>query len=417
MTKNKFHFFLGGQDLEMTEISKLLDDNGQTYDDAKLQWGASAETYERRIKDVAAAGQIPVLVELEENIPLPKGTLSVDHHGSRAQEPASILQIADILNIELTRDQELVAANDSGYINGMRAAGATPEEIKDIRSRDRAAQGITQEQENQAQDAIQTQMEYNSPDTLAVVRCPHSKVASIMDHYRGQPDGGPKGILVLSEDGEVNYSGPGHIAEKLSQYFPENSWSGGSGLGKEDGEAFFGMNAGQQSVAVHAAAVAFTALDERDAKGTHNKHGRTANFLGLDPWVDRENADRSTPFEGGFYAVQLANESNSTVPARIWHENGGSFQSFLRHTPEDHTKASKGLDYSKDEDFDIEFERLQKLGMDPLKYAKSLNVSPEVMSEIKKGVVRQKAAESLPVTDNTDTPQNLHPKKSKQEER
>lgn len=389
MTKRDFHFFLGGQDLEMTEIAKMLATNGQPFDDAQMQWGAAASKYGDRISQVTATGKTPVLIELAEDVDLPKNTILVDHHGARSNEPASISQIADLLGIEMTRDQKLVAANDRGYIAGMQRAGATAEEISDIRARDRAAQGVTPEHEAQAEAAMLTEKEFNSPDGLAVVRCAHSKVAPIMDRYRAQEDGGPKGILVLSDDGEVNYSGPGHIAKQLTEYFPENSWSGGEGLGSPDGEAFFGANAGQASVAVHAAAVALTAIDNRDVT-RDNAHRVHADFLGYSPWVDQENENMTNEFEGGFYAVQLSHKANSPVPARIWRENGGSFTNFGRVPEGASQKAWEGLDPNSDKDFDTYDRRFQDMLVAPVDYAKQIGASREVQHEIRKSVVEEK---------------------------
>ena len=46
-----------------------------------------------------------------------------------------------------TRDLALVAANDRGHIEGLQCAGATVEQIRDIRQRDCRAQGITEAEE------------------------------------------------------------------------------------------------------------------------------------------------------------------------------------------------------------------------------------------------------------------------------
>ena len=66
----------------------------------------------------------------------------IDHHNERDHEPASIVQVAELLGVALTRREQLVAANDRGYIPALRAAGATDAEVADIRRADRAAQGV-----------------------------------------------------------------------------------------------------------------------------------------------------------------------------------------------------------------------------------------------------------------------------------
>jgi len=393
--ENQFHFFLGGQDLEMQEIRGLLEAKGQPFDDARPGWGAGTALYADRMAQVAAEGKIPVAIELTPDAPVPPQTVMVDHHGARAHEPASIIQVAQLIGADLTRDQRLVAANDAGYINAMRREGASTEEILAIRARDRAAQGITPEQEAQAERAIE-RADANggiaSPDGLKVVRCPHARTAAVVDRYRARPDGGPKGILVLSDDGEVNYSGPGHIAKQLAGYFPEHSWSGGEGLGKKDGEAFFGTNAGpSQALAVYAATVALTAMDARvdDPKKAHRQH---ADFLGYTPWVDRKNPLHTTPFEGGFYAVDLAHASKSRVPIDIWAANGGSFTSFLRTDEAALKKAERRLDPNHPDAatrYDKEMRRHQYSAVE---YAVRMGASREIKDAVRGAVIRERAA-------------------------
>ena len=76
---------------------------------------------------------------------LAAGAIDVDHHGSRSGEPASIIQVLSLLGIEPSRKQLLIAANDSGFIPGIVAAGDSAAEIAEIRALDRATQGITPE--------------------------------------------------------------------------------------------------------------------------------------------------------------------------------------------------------------------------------------------------------------------------------
>ena len=115
----RYVFFLGGQDLEMLTIRKLLVDSGQTYLDKSLGWGVKASAYAKEIAMIHQDGITPVLVELEIDIKLPESAVVVDHHNDRSGEEASILQVAQLLGIMPTRDQILVAANDSGYIPAM----------------------------------------------------------------------------------------------------------------------------------------------------------------------------------------------------------------------------------------------------------------------------------------------------------
>ncbi len=53
------------------------------------------------------------------------------------------MQIPELLNIELSRWQQLIAANDCGYIPAMLKMDASNNEIEAIRKADRKAQGVT----------------------------------------------------------------------------------------------------------------------------------------------------------------------------------------------------------------------------------------------------------------------------------
>ncbi|MBD3842714.1 MAG: hypothetical protein IE909_12690, partial [Campylobacterales bacterium] len=83
-------------------------------------------------------------IELEQDITPPSNYIEIDHHGKNDHKPSSLEQVADILGLELSRKQQLIAANDSRYIDGMKKLCATNKEIEMIRKEDRAAQGISE---------------------------------------------------------------------------------------------------------------------------------------------------------------------------------------------------------------------------------------------------------------------------------
>jgi hypothetical protein len=96
---------------------------------------------------------------LEPDIPLPEGTILIDHHNERAgrDQPTSLEQLFSLLglpNTEWTRWQALVAANDRGHVREMQGLGASAEEMQRIREADRRAQGVSDEQERQAEAAL-----------------------------------------------------------------------------------------------------------------------------------------------------------------------------------------------------------------------------------------------------------------------
>ncbi len=228
-----YKFFLGGRDLEMVRIAEILAEAGEHFADKGLGWGAKASAYTEEIAAATADGLGVVLVELEIDITVPERTVIVDHHGDRAGEPASILQVASLVGVTTKEwmKLKLIAANDSGYIPAMQAAGATPEEIAEVRLADRAAQGITLEQEAEAERAL-GQVEVIG--RLTVVRMAHSKCATVTDRLFGQYDQ----LLILSADGEVNFFGQGDICADMKERF--EGWNGGSGLGKADGIGYWG---------------------------------------------------------------------------------------------------------------------------------------------------------------------------------
>lgn len=156
--KNQPVFLLGGADLEMLEIKKLLTQQEQAFVDKKLSWGAKLSFYADILNDKTHYYGI----ELTEDIPLPLNYTTIDHHNNAQNKKSSLEQIADILGVKLSRYQTLVALNDKGYIPAMENFGATEVEIELIRQQDRAAQGATNEDEILAQISIDTAKKNNS---------------------------------------------------------------------------------------------------------------------------------------------------------------------------------------------------------------------------------------------------------------
>lgn len=245
----KLIFFLGGKDAEMELITQHLKNEGVEFKDSGLGWGAHASAYSAEIAQAVAEAKNIVLVELDNvstpktdwsaekvAVMLPEGTIVVDHHGERAGEPASILQILNLIGVEPTRWDLLIASNDSGFIPAMLAMRATSEEVAKVRSADRNAQGITPEQEVEAKRAISCA---KTLGRLTVVHMAHSKTATVTDRlHKGAGGPGYDQILIVSSDGEKNFFGDGKICQTLKEKF--EGWNGGSGLGTEGGNAFWG---------------------------------------------------------------------------------------------------------------------------------------------------------------------------------
>lgn len=217
-------FFLGGNDLEMEEIRVVLaaDGNCEVHDDRLAWgWGAAASHYAAEIEEALRNGRRPVLVELILDVALDDSAIVViDHHGSRAGQdvPTSLEQVFALLNHppeEWTRWRTLVAANDRGYIDEMLAIGATPDEIVRVRAADRAAQGVTAEQEAAAATAV-AQREQPC-DALTIVRLSHTRTSPVTDRLH-QALGGPgyQNLLVVCP-GENHFFGDGAHVKALSE--------------------------------------------------------------------------------------------------------------------------------------------------------------------------------------------------------
>lgn len=226
-------FFLGGHDLEMVTIRDLLLEVApdRSYD-KELVWGAKTSAYQKEIAETLAQGLMSVLIELTDDLGLkPEQYLLVDHHGDRAGEkkPTSLHQVFDLLRLppeRWTRWFELVAANDRGYIPAMVEMGATREEISKVRAADRAAQGITLEEEAEGERAA-AHPETIADGLLTVVHLPHSRTATVTDRLQPELGGaGYQNLLVYCPD-QVNFFGSGKLVLALNEKFP-GGWYGGA---------------------------------------------------------------------------------------------------------------------------------------------------------------------------------------------
>lgn len=224
-------FFLGGHDLEMLAIRELLEVARARFFDRELAWGAAASAYREDIRSCLERGQTPVLIELDEDLDLaPAHRILVDHHGDRAgrDQPTSLEQVFALLDLPeecWTRRLDLIAANDRGGVQGLIEAGASPEEITAIRAQDRAAQGVSQDEEEEAAEAAR-HLEHSAGGRLTVAHLPHDRTAPLVDRLQPQLGGpGFENLLVVSPN-ELNFFGSGELVRALSERYPDG-WTGG----------------------------------------------------------------------------------------------------------------------------------------------------------------------------------------------
>jgi hypothetical protein len=228
-----YAFFLGGQDLEMQEIAKLLAAYAEyRVVDKNLRWGARAMDYKIEIEAALATGFTPVLIELsapEELGQLLEACLIIDHHGERAgaDAPTAIEQVADLVGLgkhNLSRWQQLVSANDKGYVPAMQALDASMSEMQAVRAADRAAQGVTPADERQAAIDIQ---ERQIIGRLTVVHTPLATSSPITDGLeRALGGAGADNLLVIGAQ-NLGFFGEGALVIALKNAFP-NGWYGGA---------------------------------------------------------------------------------------------------------------------------------------------------------------------------------------------
>jgi hypothetical protein len=225
-----YHFFLGGHDAEMMEIKNILSIHGYPFEDADLQWdNAKVSAYRDKLASFPA-DKIPVLIELGIDMAVPGNKKIIDHHGKNAgsDKKTSLEQIAELLQIQLTRDQQLISANDRGHIRGMLAMGATPEEIEKIRLSDRNAQKITDQDYIFAYEAI-AQIQEPFPG-FALIDSKTRRTAAIIDQIWNRYQ-----TIIIKAPGEIHVSGPGKLIEALKAHYKKITeakpdvrfWSGG----------------------------------------------------------------------------------------------------------------------------------------------------------------------------------------------
>ena len=227
MMEISYVFLIGGHDLEMIEIIKILKSLDITYFDYQLGWNnANLSTY----KDVFNNYEQFVGIELKKDVEPPPKYLPVDHHNENIEKRSSLEQVAELLGIELTREQQLIAANDKGFIPAMEAIGATPEEIARIRRLDREAQGITEEDERLGEESIQKNR--TEKDGITIINSRTPRFATITDRLH------PCRQLLIYTTNELDFYGEGTklLIENFEKLVKENkAYYGGTGDG------FFGL--------------------------------------------------------------------------------------------------------------------------------------------------------------------------------
>ncbi len=231
-------FLLGGKDLEMEEIKKILKSHNVNFIDNNLSWGAKLSDYKNELKEVTP-DKIIVGIELTNDIKISNKYILIDHHNENSRNNSSIEQIAEMLDIKLNRYQKLVAENDKGYIQAMMKAGASEKEIEIIRKNDRKAQGVTKKDEKLAEKSIKNNKQ--KMQDVIIIRALTDKFSPIVDRLY------PASKIIVYNKQELNYYGEHAmtVAKKIKDKYKDyNIYYGGGengfmgiiydSLGKED---------------------------------------------------------------------------------------------------------------------------------------------------------------------------------------
>ncbi|MDP8241005.1 MAG: hypothetical protein P9X24_18090 [Candidatus Hatepunaea meridiana] len=214
-----YTFLLGGYDAEMCTIREMLVEHNLPFIEKKLSWGAKVSDYADEISK--CSDRIIVSIELIEDISLPVGAIVIDHHNDKAgkDKPTSIEQIASLLGIRLNRRQTLIAANDRAYIPGLISAGATHQEIDDVRSYDRCCQGVNEAEEKQAQQLCDN---FQTEGKLDILDIPFKRTSPVVDRLHGRFTN-----LLITTPETINLFGEGRSILKLAAEF-KDGWYGGN---------------------------------------------------------------------------------------------------------------------------------------------------------------------------------------------
>lgn len=139
-------FLLGGCDLEMCAIKRLLKKYNKIFYDKNLKWGAKLSAY----KDIIEKHKNDKIYAIELENDINANVIEIDHHNKNSSNPSSIEQIAEILGHKLSRFEKAVDINDSKYIDGLIENDFNLSDIKRIRRLDRKCQGVKKYEEKAA---------------------------------------------------------------------------------------------------------------------------------------------------------------------------------------------------------------------------------------------------------------------------
>jgi hypothetical protein len=250
MNKKNFLLVAPANDGESVEAANLARQHGVKVLVTKQPWGASwtgmegstglEPEVEQAIHDWRAENPTGTVYGLELRGENDLGAENIDHHrytlpggvvDDRHNPKSSLEQVADLLGVELTDYQQLVSANDKGYVPAMesqlRSQGVDPASpngqgfISLVRQADRCAQGVTPDDEAQAVADVEA-AEWRGRKVL--LRITTALGTAQGDLLYGKAD---EQLHINQMTGKWIYFGPKHQTLNNSG-FSEQHWAGGA---------------------------------------------------------------------------------------------------------------------------------------------------------------------------------------------
>ena len=156
-------FLLGGHDLEMMTIKKILTDKNFHVVDKNLYWSnAKLSMYKEELARYSSNQYRIYGIELQEKDidEIPENYTRIDHHNEHQIKATALEQVAEIIGHKLNEEELLIAANDRGYYPEMEkvisvihkdwSCDEMKAKMEEIRKKDRKSQGVSDEEEKNA---------------------------------------------------------------------------------------------------------------------------------------------------------------------------------------------------------------------------------------------------------------------------
>jgi hypothetical protein len=219
---------LAVNDGEAVEIVRVLGERGEEMRISRQPWGATWEGLEADIQadllQFRNANPESVILGIELAGANIYGAENIDHHrydnDDRSNPLSSLEQVGIRLGVSLSHRQQLVAANDRGFIPAMQEMGASNEEIRDVRFQDLNAQGVTAEDIEVARREVGAATVYGGRFLVKSLLNPPTAHADILFLEKGAREWLVCGPEVWS------YTGPRHL-QMAALHLIEKHWSGG----------------------------------------------------------------------------------------------------------------------------------------------------------------------------------------------